>query len=129
MSMRRLLAVFALALAVAGPIAAWSTSADYTHDAFTAAAKEGRVIVLDFHADWCPTCLKQSKVLAELGEEAALREVLLLVVDYDTASELKSRFGVSAQSTIVVLRGEKEISRATGVTAKDDLRAVIAKAL
>ncbi len=129
MSMRRLLAVFTLALAVAGPVAAWSTRADYSQAAFSAAAKEGRVIVLDFHADWCPTCLKQATVLAELGEEAALREVVLLVVDYDTASELKSRFGVSAQSTIVVLRGEQEISRATGVTVKDDLRAVIAKAL
>lgn len=128
MKLSHLAAALILTL-LASPLAAWSTKSDYTPENLASAAAEGRVVVLDFHADWCPTCRKQEQVLTELGSEPALQAVTLLVVDFDQAAELKSRLGVSKQSTLVVMKGEQEIARATGITSKDDVRALIAKAL
>lgn len=121
---------FAVALLLAAaPVAAWSPRADYSSEAVGKAQQEGRVVVLDFHADWCPTCRKQAVALAELGSEKALADVALFVVDFDSSKELRKRYAVNNQSTLVVLRGDREVARATGLTAKDDLRALIAKAL
>jgi thiol-disulfide isomerase/thioredoxin len=55
--------------------------------------------VLFFNAAWCPTCR------ATMGELQAgaerLGEVLVIVVDYDRAGELKKRYGVTYQHTWV----------------------------
>ena len=126
---RRLFALFGLALLASAPLAAWSPQANYTPEAFRAAAAAERVIVLDFHAGWCPTCRAQESALAELGEEEALREVALLIVDFDSAADLKKQYGVVTQSTLIVLRGERELARAIGITSKEAIRALIAKAL
>jgi thiol-disulfide isomerase/thioredoxin len=72
-------------------------------------------VVLHFHADWCPTCRAQEKVLQSLKSESGL-DMTVLVVNYDTEKELKKRFNVRAQSTFVVLRGQQEWARLVGDT-------------
>jgi thioredoxin 1 len=55
--------------------------------------------VLFFQASWCPTCRATMKEL-EAGA-GRLGNVLVLVVDYDRAGELKKRYGVTYQHTWV----------------------------
>jgi thiol-disulfide isomerase/thioredoxin len=55
--------------------------------------------VLFFQASWCPTCRAAMKEL-EAGA-GRLGDVLVLVVDYDRAGELKKRYGVTYQHTWV----------------------------
>ncbi len=55
--------------------------------------------VLFFQASWCPTCQAAMRELQAAGER--LGNVLVLVVDYDRAGELKKRYGVSYQHTWV----------------------------
>jgi thiol:disulfide interchange protein len=129
MRLRRFLAAVTLLLVVAAPLAAWSKSVAYSPEALSAAVAEKRVVVLDFHADWCPTCKRQAAALDELAADSALRDVVLLQVDFDNEVELKERHRVWVQSTLVVLRGDREVARATGVVSKDAIRALIAKAL
>ena len=100
----------------------------YTADALAAAQKADQPVALHFHADWCPTCRAQSKVLQSLQAEPGL-QLTVLVVDYDTEKALKRRFKVNAQSTLVVLRGQQEWARLVGDTAPSSIRSALQSAL
>jgi len=48
-------------------------------------------------------------------------------VDFDTAKDTLKRFRVQQQSTLIVFKGTKEISRSTGDTDPARIRALIAQ--
>lgn len=62
-----------------------------------ALAAKGKV-VLFFHADWCPICRPLD---AELMSKGVPEGVHVLKVNYDTATELKKKYGVTYQHTFV----------------------------
>lgn len=62
-----------------------------------ALAKENKVIIF-FHASWCPTC---RALEAEINSKGVKDGYVILKVDYDTAKDLKSKYGVTSQHTLV----------------------------
>jgi thiol-disulfide isomerase/thioredoxin len=69
---------------------------DAKHLAF---AEKGKV-VLFFKASWCPSCQALDKdINANLSKLPA--DVLILKVDYDNSSELKKKYSVLGQHTLV----------------------------
>jgi thioredoxin len=100
----------------------------YAAEALAAAQKAGRPVALHFHADWCPTCVEQDKALQALKAEKAL-DLTVLTVNYDTEKDLKRRFKVNAQSTLVVLKGQKETARVVGETSAGAIRGALKSAL
>lgn len=128
---RRLLALAALALAfvLAAPGAHAAAPLPFDPAAFQQAQADGKTIVVDFHADWCPTCKKQAPVIVELLKEERFAGMVVFVADYDTQIELKRQLKVSRQSTLVVFKGEKEVGRSTGVTRKAGIASLFEKGL
>jgi thiol-disulfide isomerase/thioredoxin len=118
----------AVALAAAATFAHALETKPYSADALSQAQKAGKPVAVLFHADWCPTCKTQDKVLESLKKEPGL-DVTVLVANYDTEKDLKRRMRVNSQSTLVVMRGEKETARLIGETAPDKLRAALKSAL
>jgi len=57
-------------------------------------------VILFFHASWCPTCRGLSADI-EKNLGATPPEVSILKVDYDTESELKKKYGITYQHTLV----------------------------
>ncbi len=100
----------------------------YTAPALAAAQKADQAVAVHFHADWCPTCRAQSKVLESLKAEPGL-DLTVLVADYDMEKALKRRFKVNAQSTLVVLRGRNERARLVGDTTAAGIRNALKSAL
>jgi len=100
----------------------------YSAAALAHAQKANKPVALHFHADWCPTCRAQEKVLQGLTSEAGL-DLTVLVANYDTEKDLKRRFKVRAQSTLVVLQGEKETYRVVGDTSTGGIRGALKSAL
>ncbi len=89
----------------------------YSATALAEAQKADVPVALHFRADWCPTCRAQDKVLEGLKSEPGLG-VTVLSVNYDTEKDLKKQFKISSQSTLVVLKGQKEAARLVGDTSK-----------
>ena len=57
-------------------------------------------VVLYFHANWCPTCRAlDADILSHLKDIPA--NLSILKVDYDTSSELKKKYAVTYQHTMV----------------------------
>jgi len=100
----------------------------YSAAALAAAQKADKPVVLQFRADWCPTCRAQDKVLQTLKSEPGL-DVTVLKVNFDTEKELKKQFKVQTQSTMIVLRGDKERGRLVGDTTEAGIRTALKSAL
>ncbi|MBP6860174.1 MAG: thioredoxin family protein [Candidatus Pacebacteria bacterium] len=64
------------------------------------ARAESGDVVLFFHASWCPSCRGLNADI-EANRDSIPEEVSILKVDYDTESELKKKYGVTYQHTLV----------------------------
>ena len=121
--------LFVSAILTFGAIASYALDIQpFSVDALTQAQKANKPVALHFHADWCPTCRAQTKVMQDLKSEAGL-DLTVLVANYDTEKDLKRRFNVRAQSTLVVLHGERETSRLVGDTSPGGIRDALKSAL
>ena len=122
---RALAAAFVLAL----PLAASAAEVAYTKAAFVKAIAAGQPVIVDFQASWCPTCKAQKPIVDALLAEPKRKGVTLFAADYDTERELKKELRVAQQSTFVVFKGGKEVSRSTGQTNRTEIAALFDKAL
>jgi thioredoxin 1 len=98
-------------------------AADYSDAAFQSAKAAGKPMVIEFHADWCPTCRAQAPVLRTLAGNFTI-----LTVNYDGQKSVVKKFGVRRQSTLIVFKDGKEVGRAVGITSKSAIAALLAKA-
>lgn len=55
--------------------------------------------VLFFKANWCPPCIEASKIFNKDIEQ--LKDVYLVVVNYDYSKDLQAKYGVTYQHTFV----------------------------
>jgi thioredoxin 1 len=101
------------------PLPAFARSS-FSDDAFTSAAKSGRPVLIEFHADWCPTCRAQEKVVNKLVG-STYGNVVVLRVLFDSQKNLLKRFGVRQQSTLIMFKNGEELARAVGMTNASDI--------
>ena len=110
-------------------VTAWAGEQPYDKAAFDKALADGKPVIVDFFADWCPTCKAQKPHVESLMGDPKMKNVILFIANYDTEKALKKALRVSQQSTFVVFKGGKEVGRSTGQTKKEDLAALFGKAL
>lgn len=125
--MRFLAALLPLA-ALAAPAAAQPIR-PFTSSALQAAQKAGRPVLVDVHADWCPTCRAQAPTVEAISRDPAFANLVILRLDFDAQVPERRALGVAKQSTLIAYRGGTERSRATGIVAPDQIRALAASAL
>ncbi len=113
--------LLALTLSAAANFALALDIQPYTPDNFAARQKAGEAVVLHFHADWCPVCRAQSKVLHGWQGDATVPGTVL-VVNYDKERDLKRQLGVRTQSTLIAYKGKAEKARLAGETEPEALR-------
>lgn len=101
----------------------------YSADAFAQLTKAGRDVVVDVHADWCPTCRRQQPVLESLVNSDKYKAYTILVVDFDTQAAALQQFHVVQQSTLIVFHGTDEKARATGITEAGQISALLDKGI
>jgi thiol:disulfide interchange protein len=90
---------------------------------------EGKPVAVHFHADWCPTCVNQSRALGQLQAAGQLPGLTVLVADYDREKELRRQHKVRSQSVLIVFRGASEVARSAGQTQASELLQALARAL
>lgn len=72
--------------------------------------------ILFFHADWCPSCRNLERDLITNRADIPA-DVTILKLNYDTETELKQKYGVIRQHTLVVVDGEgNELKKLNGLT-------------
>jgi thioredoxin-like negative regulator of GroEL len=119
------------ALAVAAPFTpAWANSAvPFSAEAFKAAQASGSPILVEIHADWCPTCKAQNPILDRLTANAKFKDLKVFRVDFDAMKPVVKQFGAQMQSTLIVFKGNAEQGRSVGDTKEASIEALLDKSL
>ena len=95
---------------------------DDTFEDLVLSASSGKVVLVDFWAQWCPPCHLLSPVLEEIAAE--LRDQLTVVkVNVDENQATAQRYGILALPTISVFRDGAVISQVAGARPKRRLLA------
>ena len=87
------------------------------------------VYALHFYAEWCSVCLGQKRAMQKLEADKDLKNLRVYLVDFDFEKKLKNEFNVERQSTIIIFRGQQEISRSLAINDKDKIAEFLKKGL
>jgi len=128
---RRFLNGAMVALAMAGLFSAASanTTVPFSAEAFKAAQAAGSPILVEIHADWCPTCKAQQPILDKLTADPKFKDLKIFRVDFDAMKPEVKKFGARMQSTLIVFKGAAEAGRSVGDTREASIAALLGKGL
>lgn len=127
-------ATAAITLAAPLPVMAGNMATmAYSPKALQAELAAGHTVFLDFKASWCSTCAAQERVINALrAENPAYDEGLVFMnVDWDEwgKSQIVKDLNIPRRSTLVVIRGNKELGRIVAGTATRDIKALMDRGL
>jgi thioredoxin 1 len=97
--------------------------------AFADAQKEGKSILVDIFAPWCPVCRAQNPILVQLTREPQFKDLVVFKVDFDNQKSDVRALKASSQSTLIVYKGESEKGRTVGDTNEKSITALVNSAL
>ncbi len=86
----------------------------------------GQSSILFFHAAWCPYCRTHDATLQSWYNSEGSIDISTYKIDYDSADELKARYGVVQQDTFVVIDGQGNLVKLVSFPSEADLKALIA---
>lgn len=129
-----LLLTASVSLAPALPAhAGFATGVDYTEGMVDDLLAQGRTVFVDFSAIWCSTCRAQANVIISLKQEnpAYDQAIAFVSVDWDTYGNgaLSRRLNIPRRSTLVVLKGDRELGRIVAGTSRTEIKALMDTAL
>lgn len=91
----------------------------FTEERFKALqAQSDTLILLDVHAEWCPTCAKQGEALAEYQTENPEVPLTILNIDFDDQKKWVKHFKAPRQSTLILYKGEERLWFSVAETRK-----------
>ncbi|MBC8049475.1 MAG: thioredoxin family protein [Chitinophagales bacterium] len=122
----RLPLAFIFAIFLIAPASA--ERASYSKAAFQAAQKEGRAILIDIAAPWCPVCRAQKQVIGKLSATAKYKTLLVLEVSFDDQKDVVRSFGAQKQSTLIAYKGATETGRISYTSDAGSIEKVVASA-
>ena len=102
---------------------------NFTNDAFAAAQKSGKTILVDVWASWCPTCKAQGPILGSLLAQPENKDVVMLRVNFDTQLDALKALKVQSQSTLIMFKGAKETARSVGDTDAASIAKLVGSAI
>lgn len=101
----------------------------FDQSSFDALLQQKKPVLVEIHADWCPTCKAQEPIIAELLKTPAFQSISALRVDFDKQKNIVKAFKAQYQSTLIVFKDGKEAGRTTGDSSKDGIAALLKKSL
>lgn len=94
---------------------------DIDPDSFDDIKNSDETWVVDFWADWCQPCKKLAPIYEDVSEE--LDDVNFGKIDMEEHQQLGTSMGVRALPTMIIMKGDEEVARTSGVKKKDELKA------
>lgn len=123
-----------IAAALAAPFAAGAAFAaagfvDYKDGLIERELAAGKTVFVDYSATWCGTCRTQERVISQLLQEnpAYAAKMVFVRVDWDQWSDkpVTTSRKIPRRSTLLVLRGDKELGRIVAGTGKAQIKALL----
>ena len=97
--------------------------------AFAEAQKDGKPILVDIFAAWCPVCRAQNPILVQVTREPKFDGLVVFKIDFDDQKDAVRAVKATSQSTLIVYQGETEKGRSVGDTNASSIEALLDQAL
>jgi len=129
MNRRLFIASAAALLSTAKLSIAGEGTLDYTPGLIKEKLAAGETVFVDYAATWCSTCKRQERVIDELraSNPAFDEKITFVKVDWDMfgSHEVTKSRNIPRRSTLILLRGDKELGRIIAGTSSDDIQALL----
>ena len=89
--------------------------------AFSEAQESGKPFFVAFHKKGCPMCAEQKQALNKIYADPAYKDLKVLVVDYSNDTANLKKFNVGMQGTLILYKGQNEISRSNALVKASDI--------
>ena len=83
------------------------------------------VVLLDFYADWCGPCRKQSRELHAIESFAQEAQGKIVKIDVDEHDKIAKQYGVASLPTLLVIKDGQILQRKLGLTTRNELKAML----
>lgn len=93
---------------------------DITKKEFDKFLEEGKLLIIDFHAEWCSPCKSLSPTIEELSDEYEDR-VIIRKINVDEENEVSNQFGIRSIPTILFFKDGEIVERKVGNISKSEL--------
>ena len=123
--MKKILLLFIILIST--DVLAFEKITNFTFEKFEKAQQEEKTIVVNAWNKTCMTCAKQSKVFADALND--FKEVEFLFYEQAKHKNIAKNLNIKFWTTIVVYKGNNEISRKIGLTKKEDIYQLINKGI
>ncbi|MCT4706588.1 thioredoxin family protein [Enterobacteriaceae bacterium H11S18] len=99
----------------------------FTQNTYDTLMSEGKPVIVDVHATWCPVCKQQGNIIEPLVKQPKYQQLTILKLDFDAQKTELRQFNVSTQSTLIAFNKGKEVNRTIGDTSPTGITALFDK--
>ena len=96
----------------------------FSKEGFDKALNDGKLMMVDFWADWCGPCKMLGPVIDDLANQYE-GKAIVGKVNVDEEQELAIRYGVMSIPTVIFFKDGREIDRKVGVMPGDAFTQVL----
>ena len=100
---------------------------NFSEEIFEKAKASGKTVVINSYEVWCGTCSKQTKILNQAEKE--FKDIVFLSYEQSKNKDIAKKLGIKFWTTIVVYKGDNEVSRIVGQTDKVAIYSAIEKGI
>ena len=100
---------------------------NFSEEVFENAKASGKTIVVNSYEVWCGTCSKQTKILDQAEKD--FKDIVFLSYEQSKNKDIAQKLGIKFWTTIVVYKGNNEVTRIVGQTDKKTIYTAIQKGI
>ncbi len=108
-------------------------SVDYKPGLIKKELADGKTVFVDYAADWCGTCKRQERIISMLRSKSNYydKSMTFVRVDWDKYSnhEVTTSRNIPRRSTLILLKGDKEIGRIVAGTDTNEIKQLLDKGI
>lgn len=125
----RLSAIFVILMlaAIAAIPAGAAEIREFDRAAFNAALADGKPVLVEVKAWWCPVCASQGRTVRNAVKMEKFNRLVIFELSYDRQEAEWKSFGAKKQGTLIAFRDGREVGRLEFVTDKPEINALLDK--
>lgn len=82
----------------------------------------GKVVLVDFWAEWCMPCKMMAPIIEELTDDFDKERVTIAKCDVQTEQEIAQRYSIMSIPTMLIFKDGKAMDQVIGVVSKKTIK-------